>query len=95
MNAKNKKGVKIVVVVALLMGAGAYFVFRKKKLTKTQKVTALLTNPNAAPGSNYISLISFEDGYIDAWYKAAQAGDLTFGYNNKVYKTRGGKLAII
>lgn len=95
MNAKNKKAVVPVVITLLVLSTITYFAFfRKKKLTKAQKVTALLTDPNAASGSNYESLMSFQDGYIDAWYTAAKKGDMTFGFENKIYKTSTGKLAV-
>lgn len=93
MNAKNKKAILPVAITLAVLGTISYFAFfHKKKLTKVQKVTFLLTAPNAANTSNYDSLMSFQDGYIDAWYTAAKKGDITFGFENKIYKTSTGKL---
>lgn len=40
-------------------------------------------------------LLTAQDDYIKAWYKAAKAGEQTFAFNGKTYLTAGGKVKAI
>lgn len=93
MEAKNKKGA-IAVVVVLAIAATVFFIVKKnnKSLTKTEKVRAIMNNPYSNT-HNFDVFMTFEDGYVNAWYEAlVKNNQKTFTYNGKNYRTQGGTL---
>jgi hypothetical protein len=82
----NKKVVALIVVALIVSSAyGAYIYFTPNKLAK---VTYLINN-NYSQGTPNV-LMTFGDDYINAWYKAAKAGQAAFILSGKTYHTLGG-----
>jgi hypothetical protein len=76
----------IAVAVVVVGGALAWkFLLR----TRRAYVRTILKN-NASTGSA-ITLMSFDEGFLKQWAKAARKNDKTFAYQGKEYNTIGGK----
>ena len=83
-----KQGTKTVIWAVVFLGIG-YAAWAHFSKTKKAMIAYLTLHGY----SNYAStLMTFDDGYIKAWYMAAKKGDLTFSYQGKVYNTTGGKV---
>lgn len=82
---KTKKGV-IVVLAVIGIAAAAYFLMPK---TKAQKIQFLIAG-NFTTGSA-AQLNTLGDAYINAWYLAAKANQLTFTLAGVTYDSQGGR----
>lgn len=88
MDLKNKKGfitVLVVVGVAFL----AYKTLGKKK---DKKYYAEQIIDAGYYTSGITSLLSFDEGFLQAWAKSAKKGEPTFIYGGKSYNTQGGRI---
>jgi hypothetical protein len=83
MTHKTRSGL-IVVAVVLALGAGAWLLLHKTMLQKARYIVK-----KGYAGNEYV-LVTFDKGYIEAWYVAAQNGTSAFSYNGKTYSTQGG-----
>lgn len=81
--SKNMKGA---IVVAILL-IGGYFVYTRTIVSKSKQIDFLIANNYT--GGSPASLSAFEDGFVEAWYKAAKAKKTIFAFNNKSYNTNG------
>jgi hypothetical protein len=87
----NKKTTNTAIIVILISGVlfAAYKLFFSGKQgtqDKKKMIEYLL-----AQGYYTTNLMTFDDGFIKAWYEAALAMFQRFTYNGKEYYTRGGR----
>lgn len=81
---KNVKG-----AIAVVIFVGLVFIAYKQVVPgKKRKVEYIVDH---GYHSSVNTLLSFDDDYIDAWYKAAKAGSETFQVNGGTYRTKGGR----
>jgi hypothetical protein len=81
--SKNTKGIVTVVAVVVFAVAIYHFTHATKKVY-AQRIIKL------GGSSNYITLLTFDEGYLKEWSKALTNARETFDYNGKTYRTSGG-----
>lgn len=79
--------VKGLIAVGITAAVG-YAAYRYFMQNKRAYVRVLLKN-NVTTGSS-IALMTFDEGFLREWAKAARKNDSNFSYNSKQYKTIGG-----
>lgn len=72
-------------------GAAAYFVYRHFSMGKQRKANYIFSQGYNKEGIRF--LLSLDEGFLEAWYKAAKKSMPTFTYNGLTYSTQGGKRA--
>jgi hypothetical protein len=87
MNNKN-----LVTGVFVLGGIAAIYFTLIKPMIWTKSKAAKIILKNGYYRSGMDNLLSFDDGYVIAWGKAAKKLEETFTYKGTVYETQGGKI---
>ena len=97
MTAKTRNGI-ISVSIVLVLGAGAWFAFRKKKLSKAEMVKFIYENEKTLISKNamgYAATVEFYmntgDDYIAAWYKALTEGKDSFTHDGNIISIQTGR----
>ena len=96
----NKKhtAIKIILIVTGVLVAGGvvlYIINASKKPTvitdNNQVAVALIGNAKSGlTASDQANLITFDNGYLNAWLQGLNSGSSMFYYNGKSYYTQGG-----
>ncbi len=95
----NKNKLAFLVVIFLFAGISAYFIIKNmpsKNKTKADWINNIIKRVIDNPSqSDYDKLLSFEDGYLQAWSNGIDAANQTFTYNGKTYITATGDAKIV
>ncbi len=95
-----KKHTVIYIVATVAIIAMVYYIIKSAKgntpgaMTNQNLVNAIIANKASLTSSDdYTHMLTYDNGYLQAWYNGLSANKSTFLYNGKNYYTAGGTAA--
>ena len=75
-------------VIAAAAITGGFILYNKLSFDKSKAIDALMSGKFTSQPKS--ALMTWQDGFIKAWYNASKQGIGTFKFENKTYATQGG-----